>query len=66
MRGYLAIVTLFLFFGCMACTASKEVNSDSSAIGRVLTAGLADPWEISWVLTTFCGSQKRPAREWSG
>ena len=48
MRRYLAIGIVLLLFGCIACTASEEMNSGSPAIGRVLATGLADPWEISW------------------
>ncbi|MGH4025292.1 MAG: glucose/sorbosone family PQQ-dependent dehydrogenase [Pseudonocardiaceae bacterium] len=48
MRRYLAIGTVFLFLGCIACTASEKTNSDGPAIGRVLATGFADPWEISW------------------
>ncbi len=46
MRRYLAVATLLLLSGTIACTAADETHAKGNP--RVLTTDLADPWEIAW------------------
>lgn len=48
MRRNLAVLTVLMLSGCIACTTSGEIRSEQPRSGRVLVTGLADPWEITW------------------
>jgi PQQ-dependent dehydrogenase (s-GDH family) len=53
MRRFLALAALLLLLSATGCAASQEKpastpRSDEPFTSRVLTTGLADPWEIAW------------------